>query len=261
MKVIHLSDLHLGTPGLALFGSRPDERLDALVDSILREHADADFCLLTGDLADTGSAIAYARLAETLARLPMPAYLLPGNHDDRAALGRQFPDICRDEAGFVQAAIETPVGRFLLLDTLESGLPCGEYCATRRAWLARQLAENGTRPIWLAMHHPPLAVGIPSMDQYALRDPAAFWAVLEPHRQFIRHLFIGHLHRPLGGSWHGIPFSCVRSPNHQVAFDMVSADEVPGNQEAPGYAVVLIEKDSVVVHQHEFLYRGERFWL
>lgn len=261
MKIIHLSDLHLGPAGATIFGSRPDERLDAAVDSILRDHADAAFCLLTGDLADSGSPAAYALLARILRRLPMPCYLLPGNHDDRAELCRQFTNLGRDAAGFVQTAIETPVGRFLLLDTLESGRPGGEYCPARRAWLAGQLAASGSQPIWLAMHHPPLAVGIPSMDQYALRDPAAFWSILEPYRQRIRHLFIGHLHRPLGGSWHGIPFSGVRSPNHQVAFDMLTTNEVPGNQEAPGYAVVLIGPDSVVVHQHEFLYQGERFWL
>jgi len=261
MKIVQLSDLHLTPPGQALFGSRPDERLEQAVDDICRNHADAAFCLLTGDLADAGSDAAYARLAEIVARLPMPAYPLVGNHDDRVALCRHFPNLAVDADGFVQTAIDTPVGRFLLLDTLKPGSARGLYCPTRRTWLARQLAASGDTPIWLAMHHPPLAVGIPSMDQYALREPETFWAVLAPHRERIRHLLVGHLHRPLGGSWHGIPFSCVRSPNHQVAFDMRTTDEVPGTQEAPGYAVVLIEPDSVVVHQHEFLYAGDRFWL
>lgn len=244
-----------------LYGSRPDERLAAAIDSIRRDHGDAEFCLLTGDLADAGSDAAYAWLAEAVAGLPMPTYPLVGNHDRREALLRHFPQLATDDAGFVQTAIDTPVGRFLLLDTLDDGSASGAYCAARRAWLSAQLAASGGEAIWLAMHHPPLAVGIPSMDRYALRQPAAFWSVLKEHRQRIRHLFVGHLHRPLGGSWHGIPFSCVRSPNHQVAFDMRTTDEVPGNQEAPGYAVVLIDESKVVVHQHDFLYRGERFWL
>lgn len=244
-----------------MFGSRPDERLDAAVDSICRDHGDAAFCLLTGDLADAGSSAAYGRLARAVARLPMPAYPLVGNHDRRSALTSHFPQLATDAAGFVQNAIPTAFGRFLLLDTLDDGAASGAYCSARQAWLAGQLADSGEEAIWLAMHHPPLAVGIPSMDRFALRDPDAFWAVLRPHRRRIRHLFVGHLHRPLGGSWQGIPFSCVRSPNHQVAFDMRTTGEVPGNHEAPGYAVVLIDEHSVVVHQHDFLYRGERFWL
>ena len=262
MKIVLLSDLHLTAGGETLFGSSPRERLELAIDSILHNHADADFCLLTGDLADAGSDAAYASLAQTLKRLPMPAHLLPGNHDSRAALRHQFPQL--PTAGdFIQAAFDNPAGRFLLLDTVEAGAPWGSYCAGRQEWLARQLAAAGDQPLYIAMHHPPLALGIPSMDQFALREPEAFWAVIAPHRARIRHLFFGHLHRPIGGSWRGIPFSCTASPNHQVALDLVTlrGDDVPGCREPAGYAVILIDTDSVVVH-HQQLFNGETsFWL
>ena len=262
MKIVQLSDLHLTAGGEALFGSSPRERLELAIDSILQSHVDADFCLLTGDLADAGGDAAYAALADALRRLPMPAYLLPGNHDSRAALRRQFPQLSADD-DFMQAVIDTPAGRFLLLDTVEAGAPWGSYCAKRREWLARQLASAGDQPLYIAMHHPPLALGIPSMDQFALREPEAFWAVITPHRAQIRHLFFGHLHRPIGGSWRGIPFSCTASPNHQVALDLATlrGDEVPGCREPAGYAVILIDADGVVVH-HQQLFNGETsFWL
>ena len=225
MKIVQLSDLHLTAGGEALFGSSPRERLELAIDSILQNHADADFCLLTGDLADAGSETAYGALADALRRLPMPAHLL--------------------------------------LDTVETGAPWGTYCAGRQEWLARQLASAGDQPLYIAMHHPPLALGIPSMDQFALRDAEAFWAVIAPHRASIRHLFFGHLHRPIGGSWRGIPFSCAASPNHQVALDLATlrGDEVPGCREPAGYAVILIDTDRVVVH-HQQLFNGETsFWL
>ncbi|MGA8881752.1 MAG: phosphodiesterase, partial [Azonexus sp.] len=221
------------------------------------------FCLLTGDLADAGGEAAYASLAEALRRLPMPAHLLPGNHDSRAALRRHFPQLANNDGGFMQAALATPGGYFLLLDTVEPGAPWGSYCIQRREWLAQQLAAAGDRPLYVAMHHPPLALGIPSMDQFALRDAEAFWSVIAPHRTRIRHLFFGHLHRPIGGSWRGIPFSCTSSPNHQVALDLttVRGDDVPGCREPAGFAVILIDTDSVVVH-HQQLFGGETaFWL
>ncbi len=262
MKIVQLSDLHLTAGGEPLFGSLPRERLELAIDSILQSHADADFCLLTGDLADAGRDAAYAALAATLARLPMPAHLLPGNHDDRVTLPRQFPQLPAD-GEFIQTAIDSPAGRFLLLDTVEAGAPWGSYCAERREWLTRQLAAAGDLPLYIAMHHPPLALGIPSMDQFALRDAEAFWAVIAPHRAQIRHLFFGHLHRPIGGSWRGIPFSCISSPNHQVALDLATfrGDQVPGCREPAGYAVILIDADRVVVH-HQQLFNGETsFWL
>jgi len=263
MKIVQLSDLHLTLPGAELFGSAPLARLELAIDRILENHADADFCLLTGDLADAGGDAAYASLAEALRRLPMPAHLLPGNHDSRAALRRHFLQLANNDGGFIQAALATPGGYFLLLDTVEPGAPWGSYCIQRREWLAQQLAAAGDRPLYVAMHHPPLALGIPSMDQFALRDAEAFWSIIAPHRTRIRHLFFGHLHRPIGGSWRGIPFSCASSPNHQVALDLTTlrGDDVPGCREPAGFAVILIDTDSVVVH-HQQLFGGETaFWL
>jgi 3',5'-cyclic-AMP phosphodiesterase len=198
-----------------------------------------------------------------LRRLPMPAHLLPGNHDSRAALRRHFPQLANNDGGFMQAALATPGGRFLLLDTVEPGTPWGSYCIQRRKWLAGQLAHASEQPLFIAMHHPPLALGIPSMDQFGLRDAEALWWIIAPHRVRIRHLFFGHLHRPISGSWRGIPFSCCSSPNHQVALDLTTlrGDEVPGCREPAGFAVILIDAESVVVHQQQ-LFGGETaFWL
>ncbi len=263
MKVIQLSDLHLVRPGQLLYGTSPLDRLQLAIDSILEAHADADFCLLTGDLANAGGEAVYRSLAQALARLPMPAHPLVGNHDDRAALAQCFPALATSTGGFLQSAVATAHGRFLLLDTLEPGVPWGNYCAGRREWLGDRLREAGDEPIWLAMHHPPFAVGIPSMDQYSLRDPEAFWSLIAPHRARVRHLFFGHLHRPIGGSWHGIPFSCTAAPNHQIALDLATlrGDQVPGCREPAGYLVILIDSERVVVH-HQQLPGGEtRFWL
>lgn len=263
MKIVQLSDLHLTLPGAELFGSAPLARLELAIDRIVVDHADAAFCLLTGDLADAGSDVAYASLAKALKQLPMPVHLLPGNHDQRAGLCQHFPPLAMDEGGFIQSAITTPAGYFLLLDTVEAGAPWGSYCKWRSEWLAHQLATTGEQPLYIAMHHPPLALGIPSMDQFALRDAEAFWSLIAPHRTRIRHLFFGHLHRPIGGSWRGIPFSCTASPNHQVALDMTTlrSDDVPGSREPAGFAVILINADSVVVHHQQLLNGETSFWL
>jgi len=58
------------------------------------------------------------------------------------------------------------------------------------------------------------------MDRIALTDAAALIAVIKPNRARIRHLFFGHVHRPIAGSWLGIPFSTLRGTNHQVCFDL-----------------------------------------
>ncbi len=263
MKVLHLSDLHLTDDGADVFGANPATRLQQAIQVIVREHADAAFCLLTGDLADRGGVAAYAWLQQQLQRLPMPCYLLPGNHDDRANLRAVFTQTPVDAHGYLQQRVSTPLGSFLLLDTLQHGVAHGEYGADRLEWLQRTLATlDADEPLWLVMHHPPLQVGIPSMDQYALRNAEPLACVLEPYRPRIRHLLVGHVHRAIGGSWRGWPFSCVRSPNHQVALDLhTRGADVPGSHEAPGFGVILADGRDVVVHHQDFLVTGAPFWI
>ena len=72
----------------------------------------------------------------------MPAHLMVGNHDDTAAFGEAFPEIPRDENGFVQSGFDTPFGRFLLLDTKDPKTHAGAYCLARQAWLDRELDQT-----------------------------------------------------------------------------------------------------------------------
>ena len=83
MKVILLSDLHIVPDGKDSWGINPLLRLRAAVDGIIAYHADAEICVILGDIANKGETAAYQLAAKELARLPMPFYLLAGNHDKR----------------------------------------------------------------------------------------------------------------------------------------------------------------------------------
>ncbi len=102
------------------------------------------------------------------------------------------------------------------------------------------------------MHHPPCPIGIPSLDVMALYDTEAFAAVVRRH-DHIRQLTFGHVHRPIAGSWHGIPIFALRGTNHQVAFDQVTAAPVPKASAPPAYAVMLLDAVTTVVHTYEYL--------
>lgn len=261
MKFIHITDPHLVAPGERLYDLDPLARLRACVADVNRHHGDAAFAIVTGDLTHWGQPAAYDAVRETFGALAMPCHLLLGNHDDRRAFRTAFPDAPVDSNGFVQSVIERPEGRFILLDTLQPKDSGGVLCPDRLDWLASRLAEASHAPIYLFMHHPPFPVGIKRLDSANLRDPAALARVVDPHVGRIRHLFFGHLHRPLAGSWRGIPFSTLRGTSHQVALDMVIADKLPGSHEPPAYAVVLLSDDAVVVHTHDYLDASPRFFL
>ncbi len=252
---VHVTDLHLVAPGGLLYGLDPAERLRAAVADIAARHgpggaAPAAFALVTGDLTHHGDAEAYAALREILAGLPFPTHLLLGNHDDRRAFRHAFPEAPVDEAGFVQQAVPTPAGTCLMLDTHAPGRPDGELCARRIAWLAARLGET-TGPVLLFLHHPPLPVGIPFMDGMGLKDADALWGALAPHRGRVRHIFHGHLHRPIAGSWRGIPLSSLRGTAFAVSLDQQPGKAAVSHLEAPCYALARALGDDLVVHTVE----------
>ena len=86
MKIIQITDLHLPAPGQSLWGLNPYERLESALADIEALHADAELCVISGDLADKGEPEAYGWLADRLASFPLKTVLMIGNHDDRAAL-------------------------------------------------------------------------------------------------------------------------------------------------------------------------------
>lgn len=272
LKFIHITDTHLVGRGGALYGTDPAWRLEACVADILSAHGDAAFCIVTGDLADRGGRPVYDLLGEILSPLPMPVHLMVGNHDSRAELRAAIPAAFDDGNGFVQGRIETSVGDFLMLDTIEPGRDHGVFCAQRADWLSQSLARSGTRPVYLCQHHPPFPVGIAGDDRLAILDRGPFEAAIAPHRHRIRHMFFGHIHRPISGSWQGLPFSTLFGTNHQTALELAPYlsiekalaepdDTVWGAPEPPHYGVVLIDAEMVVVHQRTFLAGRQRFVL
>jgi hypothetical protein len=164
-----------------------------------------------------------------------------------------FPDIRVDANGFVQTILETSAGRFLLLDTVEQGKGWGSYCGKRRDWLRQALEESRDQPVYLFMHHPPFHVALNCVDRIGLgADGDHIGEILSGHDN-IRHLFFGHVHRPISGSWRGIPYSTLRGISHQVPLDFNSLEVVPKSHEPPAYAVVFLEDGQTTVHVHDYL--------
>lgn len=257
MKIIHISDTHLVAAEEKLHGLDPGERLRQCFEDIMTHHTDADLCVLTGDLAEAGHTGAYVLLKQLMMLLPVRTFLLLGNHDHRQRFCDVFSNVPRDPHGFVQRSEVTSDGVLLFLDTNEPSTDEGVYCELRHAWLREQLAQYHDRPIYLFMHHPPFDVGLPDLDAMRLRDCEKFAQTLTGHND-IRHLFFGHVHRPINGRWRGIGFSAVHGTNHQVPL-LLNKDPLNGAfafcQEEPSYGIILIAKNMTTVHLQPFLNR------
>ncbi|MGI9478138.1 MAG: phosphodiesterase [Hyphomicrobiaceae bacterium] len=259
-KLIHVTDPHLPPPGRTLCTLDAAARLRAVVDDVNRLHADAAALVLTGDVAYHGLEPGYRLAREILGELTVPCHLLIGNHDDREVFKSCFVDTPVDDGGFVQYAVETPAGSLIMLDTVHHGHEDGEMCAARLDWLEARLEERAGHGVFVFMHHPPFDVGIGSLDACKMVQGAALAKLLKAHGD-VRHIFYGHVHRAITGSWHGIPATALPSTNHQVGLLLAESTEMVGTLEPPAYGVVLIDGETVVVHQRYFADESPRFLL
>ncbi len=258
MKILQITDTHVGRPGHVGYGLDPRARLEACVADINAHHADAALCLVTGDLVNDGSDAEYENIAPVLRALRVPVRVLAGNHDSRDGLRRFFPETPLDENGFLQSAIELPHGRIILLDTMVPGAASGALCDLRLDWLSRTLAARDDT-VCLFMHHPPLALGIEYMDRIGLAGNERFWAVLKPFRQRIALIAFGHVHRPVSGLWNGIAFAGTPSTVQQVALELGPQPELHlnFNHEPPCYAILDISGAGVIVHQQRYTHNWD----
>lgn len=255
MLIAQLSDLHLVPAGARAYGTVDTGALLEETLVALRRLAPLPDCvLLTGDLVEAGDAASYAHLRAMLAPLPMPCYLLPGNHDDRAALCTEFTadgqrHAAQSEDGFVQYVVEDFAVRLIMLDTSVPGASHGELCERRLAWLHAALAAQPARPTMIAMHHPPFATGLAEMDRIALRTgTAALEALLRAHPQ-VERVVCGHVHRPIMRRFGGTIACTCPSSAHQVAFDLHAKAPAAFVMEPPGFLLHLWCDGALVTHQ------------
>lgn len=252
MKIIQVTDVHLGRRGEIRYGADLHERLDRCIAHINARHGDAALCVFSGDLTETGAAESYFDLKSALSRLSLPYRLLPGNHDRRANLAAAFPNNPVDDNGFVQSVFETPESSLLFLDSLAEGRVTGELSDERLAWLDARLREAAGRQAYIFLHHPPVELGLPLLDPLGLEQPTRFLELLKRHGN-VGHVFFGHVHRDIAGTVAGIPFTAQRGLHARFVLDLVGEEVV--EQAPPTYAIVLIDAAArrVVVHNCDFL--------
>ena len=218
MLIAQISDLHL-LPGGAPWRGKIDTAgmAAAAISRINALPQQPDAVVLSGDLADKGSAETYATLRKILQPLRAPVFLMPGNHDDRASLRAGFPQQNFSGTGLCCQRVELPEGDLLLLDSAVASRSHGKIDDAQIDWLDTHCRP--AVPSLLFLHHPPFATGIGGMDGIGLHHSERLAECLRP-RKNIAGIFCGHVHRPVFTQWAGRPVAIAPSTAHQMALDL-----------------------------------------
>ncbi|WP_420403250.1 phosphodiesterase [Nisaea sp.] len=239
MLIAEITDTHLMDGGLPAYGSIDTRAfLEAAVDKLASLSPRPDVLLVAGDVSEDGTAGSYRIFREIVARLGIPVFVVPGNHDARENMRSAFlADGYLPSEGHLDYIAEIGPLTLIALDTLVEGEVHGEIAPERRDWLESALHETRNRPAIVMLHHPPFATGT-KMDEIGCRDGDALAAVI---RRFdnVEIVLAGHFHRSVHRRWAGTAANICSSTAHQMGLDLAHA---------PGFKVFMEPPQVQLLH-------------
>lgn len=209
-----ISDIHISSLGDhhdLLSGQSPQFLAGVLAR--LNRIEDLDFVLFTGDLFDQADWAEFNTFQDIIQTLNKPYYVIPGNHDRRAATSseglthRQFaqhfnpqfderPTPPAAQSGYWSQTI-APSVQLIGLDSIIDDDWGGLIDAPQITWLKNQLAQHAGKLVILAVHHPlhPLAPidTHPDWQNFVCSNGPDLLNLLDTHPQ-VKIVLTGHHH-------------------------------------------------------------------
>lgn len=241
MRLIQITDLHLGLPGEDTFGVDVRDNFTKVLAAA--RALQPDYLLLTGDLCfRQGEVAIYEWVRDHLQAIAIPFAVIPGNHDDPVLLAQTFglaEDLHQEELYFVRYFNGMPA---FFLDTTTGYLSLGQ-----QEWLRSQLQMH-SQAVLVFMHHPPLPGGVPYMDTYyPLHNRAQVQELLFAHPYSVT-VFCWHYHVEKTVQQKLVTMHITPATFYQI--DAFSADFKVDHQH-PGWRVIDIADERIT---HQVLY-------
>lgn len=247
--IIQLSDLHIKQNGRLAY--QKIDTLTALRRAVAYINAMIpipEHIIISGDLADFGTADEYKLIAECLETLRFPLSIVPGNHDSRRPLRQYLAPLSNfAHEHYCTFYHQTSDWVWIGLDSLVEGQHHGFIERAQLDWLETQLQKQPDLPHILCWHHPPIRVGIEHMDTNNLRNAEEVGEVLAHYRQ-IQGIVCGHVHRPISANWQGKTVWIAPAINHSVSLNLTANARSSFTIEPPAIRLFQGHGNAIVSH-------------
>jgi len=245
--ILHLSDTHFVADGELLHETvDSDANLAGLFEGLSGSSIAPEAIVITGDLADTGRADAYARLRAMVepaaARLGAQVIWVMGNHDERRAFRQGLLD-GEPTLDSVDSVHDVNGLRIVAIDSTVPGQHWGEITDEQLDWLRDVLAEPAPHGTLLALHHPPLPSPLGLIAFVELREQHRLAEVVRGSD--VIGILGGHLHYSTTSTFAGVPVS-VASATCYTQDLRVAYPGIRGQNGGQSYNLVHVYEDRVL---------------
>jgi Icc protein len=235
--LFHFTDTHLLQDSSAVLrGVNTSSSLDRVVELAKATSLTPDAIVITGDIAEDGSAGAYQSLLRSLNSFKVPIRWIPGNHDDFIAM----------EA----IAAKTPLSakslilnnwQIFLINSTSNGCIQGEISKSELGWLDLCLSStpDGIENTAVCLHHNPHEADAIWAKTIGLQNYSDFFEVLDRYDS-VRFVLHGHIHQERRIIRNNVSYFCTPSTCFQFApiSHCFALDEA-----SPGYRSLILRED------------------
>ena len=199
-RIVQLTDCHLfSDPAKTLRDIATWPRFTEVLEKVRRQVPDVDQLVLTGDTAHDEDLATYDAVRKELADWEGRVRIIPGNHDNRAALRTVFPDASCGPIDLVTFQVSWDDWQIIGLDSQQPGELPGSLGKEQLTWLRNLLQSAPERHTLLFLHHPPITVQSPWLDRIRLLDSTDLERLVSDHPQVVL-IGCGHVHQEVVGS-------------------------------------------------------------
>ncbi|MBL6932137.1 MAG: phosphodiesterase [Rhodospirillales bacterium] len=249
MIIAQISDLHLRTDGQLLKGKVDTmAALEAAIEHLNALSPRPDLVLATGDLVNKAHVQDYQIMRREFDRIKIPVFVIPGNHDDRDMMRRNFENLgyLPKNGAFLHYTLEDHPLRLIALDTKREDHDGGEMCMDRLEWLEETLSAQPDRPTLIFMHHPPFKSGIGFMDKRPFVNADKLETIIRRNSQIVG-IVCGHMHRNISVAWGGTIACVAPSLVFQMTMDFTTGSSSSFMLEPAACPVFLWNEDNGLI--------------
>jgi Icc protein len=250
LNLLQITDCHLTKDaGSDLLGVVTRDSLAAVIALVYENirnqtHAQPDFLVASGDIAQDASPEAYRYFQSQMTPLCPVSGWFSGNHDDTEVLKQTL-----GPASELARVYRFDHWQLILLDSSVRGKVHGWLDQSELDLLSKSLEE---RPDLVCLHHHPVNINSVWLDKIGLHNRDAFFEVLDRYDN-VRGVLWGHIHQEWQSHRNGLclmatPSTCIQFLPESAGF---AVDNI-----APGYRWLTLHADGKIDTQ---VYRAEDY--
>lgn len=188
-KIVQLTDSHLfaSKSGAKFLGVDPYLHLKQVAQKI--KTIDPSCIIMTGDISHDKSAQSYENFSDIICDLKIKTYWYPGNHDNYELMRSIFSNNV-----YLHNPKKFTIGNwlFIYVETNVSNKDYGHVSEKEIKFIEKHGGSTKNNVV-LLMHHHPLFVKTPLIDQFVIDNGSAFLNVIKKYAQ-IKLIICGHAH-------------------------------------------------------------------